>query len=298
MWNLLVRAEIFVDNILLKVGSGLIYVFKLIVPEKYRNSFFSLEDKLESWVKNKREKIQTKTMKLLENVKKETLQKVQEVKSYDYRGQAISQKEKILKIIKENSPKALLVLVLGYLAIPGNKIKMVLSNLSPGKLLAGIAGVTVFGLASLNIYYEGRKIVTTSENTREPASYEEGERDLEVEGLDPRPSYHKKQLKQLKLTHVKMPVYYRDINELHTLDIDFSLQANNRYTIKYIDQYEHELRDHILMTIEPVVPEFPMEEEGRDIVKEKILYEINDFLRSNKVEGYIEEVKVIYILGN
>jgi hypothetical protein len=125
MWNLLVRAEIFVDNILLKVGSGLIYVFKLIVPEKYRNSFFSLEDKLESWVKNKREKIQTKTMKLLEDVKKETLQKVQEVKSYDYRGQAISQKEKILKIIKENSPKALLVLVLGYLAIPGNKIKMV-----------------------------------------------------------------------------------------------------------------------------------------------------------------------------
>ncbi len=282
------------------MGDIFILLFKAIVPLKLRMRYASFEEGIESWLKAKREKIKEKSGRLIAEAK----QKFNEVKSVDYKAkaqnlsiQALAWKSKLTKAIKESTPKVFLAFLFSQLLIPIQKSKAAISSLSPNKFLLGLTSLTVFGLACLNIYFEGRKIVHHSTASRAPASVEIGEEELSAEGLPARRAYYKKEIKQMLFTHVKMPVYFKDINELHSLDIDFSLQANNRYTIKFLDKYEHELRDHILMTIEPIVPEFPLEEEGKDIIKEKIEYEVNTFLRNNDIDGYIEEVKVVDILG-
>jgi hypothetical protein len=303
MWNLLIKVEIFVDKVLIKMGQLFIFLFKLAVPQKIRDKYFNLEEKVENYIKSKKEKIHKRTEELYQKVKKEALEvkdealkKIEEAKKIDWKTKALEYKLKLLTFVKTRTPKELLAVLLAYLAVPLIFLKKYFTGVSHKKIAIGVATSMVFGLASLHIYFESQKVVEkTSKVARQPAGG--GDKDLDADGLPVRKNYYKQDKRQFQLTHVKIPVYYKDINELHTLTIDFSVQASNRYTKKYIDKFEHEVRDYMLMTVEPVLPEFPMEEEGKGIVKEKVLYELNEYLRQKDVEGYIEEVEIIYILG-
>ncbi len=308
MVNLLIKAEILIDNILLKLGSAFVYFFKLLIPNALRNKFFYIEEKIESWLQQKKEKIKARKELLLKRVnelRNQANEKIEQARGFDYKAKiqdsriqlmALTQRLKVL--LKEKSPTALMSLLLAQILIPIKRLKGASSSLSPNQILAGVIGSAILGLSGLGIFFEGRKIVSTTEQYRTPAGeIEEGELEQNSKGATGRPRYYKKETKQLQLTHVKMPVYYNDVNQLHTLDIDFSLQMDSRFATKFIDEYEHELRDHLLLSIEPILPEFPLEEEGKIILRDKILYETNKFLQEKETEGQVEEVKIIYILG-
>jgi hypothetical protein len=51
-------------------------------------------------------------------------------------------------------------------------------------------------------------------------------------------------------------------------------------------------------TIEPVTATFPMTDEGRAMMSEKIISELNIFLAKNSIEGQVKEVKIIHILAH
>ncbi len=308
MLNLLIRIEIFIDNILLKLAELSLILFKLVIPQKLRKKYFQLEERTQKWFQEKREKIQHKKQQLIARaleIKKQADGKIKIAKNYDYKSEITNLRVKALALsfqlkaaIKQKTPLEFLKFVSNQLILPLAGLKVFFAKLSPSKFLAGFIGFSVITLSSLGIYFESNKIQKPSSQNRQPASIDERAiKEVPSGGIRKRPEYYKKDEKQIEFTHVKMPIYYQSINEIHNLDIDFSLQLSSRFVKRYLDTNEHKLRDHMLMTMEPIVPEFPLEKEGKQIIRDKVLFETNEFLRKNEVEGSAEEAKIIYILG-
>jgi flagellar basal body-associated protein FliL len=113
-----------------------------------------------------------------------------------------------------------------------------------------------------------------------------------------RPEYYKKQLKHFEITNLRLPVYFAKVNEIRTVDIDFIATISNRSCKKFLEKYELQLRDHLILQVEPSVASFPLEEEGREIIRQKLTMEINDFLKTHEVEGEVVELKITYVLAN
>jgi flagellar basal body-associated protein FliL len=88
------------------------------------------------------------------------------------------------------------------------------------------------------------------------------------------------------------------LNEIRSIDIDFSATMSSRMSRMKLAKMEFELRDHLILNVEPMVASFPLEEEGKEILRKKLTLEINDFMIANKIEGEVQEIKLIYILGN
>jgi flagellar basal body-associated protein FliL len=80
--------------------------------------------------------------------------------------------------------------------------------------------------------------------------------------------------------------------------IDFSVIASNRFTKKYLAKHEFELRDYLISHFESIDGAFAMTEEGREVIRQKLEVEINNFLVDYKVEGQVSEVRIIYILSH
>jgi flagellar basal body-associated protein FliL len=146
-------------------------------------------------------------------------------------------------------------------------------------------------LASLGIFFSGKKIADFySETGRFPASEESLAYD--------RPDYYKKERRHATFSNLRLPVYFAEINEVKNVDIDFTITLSNRNTRIFVEKNDFQLRDHLILQIEPSVAAFPLEDEGKEIIKKKLLLEINDFLRQHELEGTAEEINLTYILAN
>lgn len=145
-------------------------------------------------------------------------------------------------------------------------------------------------LSVIGFIFSGQRLVSHYENSRKPASAEEINYD--------RPDYYKQDLRHVTVTNFRIPVYVADVNEIRSVDIDIVARISNRNARNFLDKNEFQVRDHIISHTEPSISSFPLEEEGKKIIKEKILYELNDFLKQHGQEGYVEDLKITYILAN
>lgn len=147
-------------------------------------------------------------------------------------------------------------------------------------------------LAMIGIFFSGQRLVTgMNEAGRFPASTED-------EVAYERPAYYKKQTKFFTITSLRLPVYVAKVNEIRSVDLDFTATVTNRYSRIFLEKNEFQLRDHLILQLEPSVASFPLKEEGKVIIREKLLSEINDFLRLNEIEGEVTEIKITYVLAN
>lgn len=145
-------------------------------------------------------------------------------------------------------------------------------------------------LAVVGIGFSGKKLLNTGEAQRAPASAEEI--------LYERPDYYKKSARHLEITNLRLPVYIPEVNEIRSVDIDFTATLSNRYSRAYLEKHEFHLRDHLILQMEPSVASFPLLDEGKQIIRQKLLLEINDFLKMNKIDGVVTDLKITYILAN
>jgi flagellar basal body-associated protein FliL len=53
-----------------------------------------------------------------------------------------------------------------------------------------------------------------------------------------------------------------------------------------------------LLNLEPILPSLPLDDEGKEIIRQKLINEINQFLKKHNIEGHVEEVRITYILAN
>lgn len=211
----------------------------------------------------------------------------------DYKGliaQAIDAGTKAFKKTKDKSPlKAIGIAAIAPLLFLVNWAR----TLKPAHFMV-LSVFTVGSLLSLvGISYNARTILKEKYFAgRTPASAE-----AEVDSYD-RPEYYKKTEREVFFNSVKVPVYVEGINELRALMIDVSLITSNRATRIWLLREEFSLRDHLVLTLEPVIPAFPMTPEGRQILTQKIQDELNAYLREHQVNGHVEEVRLIHILAH
>lgn len=162
-------------------------------------------------------------------------------------------------------------------------------NIAQTVMLLGFTTASV--LAVINIIFSGNRMMSSHINEmRAPASVEEISYD--------RPQYYKKQNRHLHFANLRLPVYMPKLNELKTVDIDFSATLTNRLSRMKLEKLEFQLRDHFILNVEPMVTSFPLEDEGKAILREKIIAEMNSFMLEHKIEGEIQDIKIIYILAN
>lgn len=174
-----------------------------------------------------------------------------------------------------------------------------LDGLSTGQSILLLTFTSASLLSMISIGFSGKKIIyhdeeeMISEQMRLPAS-EAKEEEITFD----RPEYYKKQERHFGISNLKLPLYEGGIESIRTVDIDFNATLSNRNSRLFLEKNEFPLRDHLVLTIEPSLSDFPLEEEGKEIIRGKITREINAFLAKNDIEGEVVELKLTYILAN
>jgi hypothetical protein len=113
-----------------------------------------------------------------------------------------------------------------------------------------------------------------------------------------RPVYYRQTERMLSIEEINLQLFLEDTHRNRQVWVDFSVLASNRNVILYLKDHNVELKDHLTTNVEPVIPQLPIEAEGRQIIKEKLRFEINKFLEDNHIEGKILEIYIDYLLAS
>lgn len=274
--DFLVKLENFLNALILKLGAKLLN----LVPVKVRDFFSHL---VAHW-----KAIVVRLKALPKNIIASLPGLKASVLSFDY-------KEKILDPLKTglaryNAGKKekagqLKVILLAPFLLMGQWLQGLSS--AQALLLIFFSGASF--LSGISIISSGSRLLQDSGPARTPAS--------EEVSYD-RPEYYKKDTKHVTLTNLRLPIYVPEVNELRSVDIDFTATMTTRESKQFLEKHEFQLRDHLILEIEPSVASFPLTEEGKEIIRSKLQSELDGFLRERKVNGVVEDMKVVYILAN
>ena len=222
-----------------------------------------------------------KSLSVVNTTKEKTLKTVSDAKSYNW---------------KSLTPAKVSAIIATLCAPFLNKLKAWYLTLQPKTILTFTVVTMAFSITSVSIYQESKEISDKAkEKVREPASVG----DTMKRSAWTRSKYRHHQNKMLHLSSVSVPVYIENRKGMQSLKIDFTFVTNNRYTTKYFTKIENEylIRDRLNKSLLPVIPEFPMEQEGKKIIKTKIKAEINKLINDLKIEGKVENIYIKSILN-
>lgn len=184
--------------------------------------------------------------------------------------------------------KKVLLAFLTFISPPFLKFRNWYIALKPASIATGVVISSVVSVTSVGIYQQTEKL---AEKARGPASKEE----VQIEIT--RPQYYKLDEKALSVTNVVLPTYLESTGAIKKLVIDFTFITSNRYIKAYFWEHPHIINDRLNTKIEPIAVEFPLEDEGKDIIKDKIKREMNILLKELSIEGEIQQVYVDNITG-
>lgn len=276
------KMELLINTFLFKLGE----LFWKVVPKPLKRSVYRIHiwkkhvflwiQTVPSLIKNTIANIKTRISSLLIRI--------------DIKALLISNYQAALEKYQANS-SARLVKVKAIVLAPFLIIGEWLQGLSVGQTLLLITFTGGSILAAIGIGFSGHRLAKMSMGTeRAPASAEEV--------VYERSEYYKKEKRHFELVSFRLPVYFADINEVKSVDIDFIATLSNRNSRKFLEKNEFQLRDHLILQVEPSVASFPLEDEGKEIIRKKIWSELNDFLKLYEIEGEVTELKLTYILAN
>ena len=97
---------------------------------------------------------------------------------------------------------------------------------------------------------------------------------------------------------IVIPVY-RKSSSFQKIVVDFHIVSSHRGIKEYFwDGYNvHLIYDRLNSRLAPMALEFPLEEEGKTVIKEKVRREINQLVQELELEGEIREVYIGRILA-
>lgn len=155
---------------------------------------------------------------------------------------------------------------------------------APRFLVVSLLGVGIFSVikVSHNIYRQENPY-------RKPAS---------IQVYDEKPPYHFFQQQTVKIQNIKVPLQATRVGKMDSLTIDFSVRTSTRFASYFISENEHKLKDYFFTSVEPIVSDFALDEDGKEVLKEKIQKEIQRFLDQQKVRGEVLEVHLLYVIGS
>jgi hypothetical protein len=283
--NKWLQIEELINSLIARIAGLISGKAKSITPKKIKEKvdnskelITSRRGVLKQKLEKRKEQALTSVVKAKEKVDKakiktlETVQKAREVNPKELKWAKVS------------------AAILAFVAPPFIKLKGWYLNLKPTQIASFVTLSTVATLASVNIYVQSNKI---AEESRSPASEAVEEVD-KATAISRRPAYFKKTEKQFKVTNVVLPAYVNSNGAIKKLVIDFTIESSNKYIKAFFwdPQNTHYIYDVLNSQMEPISIEFPLEDEGKSIIKEKIHKEMNLLLKRLKIKGEIKEVHI------
>lgn len=275
--DFLYKLETIINALILKLGARLL----ALIPAKVR-AFFETFD--QRW---------SKIISFIKALPAFLKEKLPGLKSY---AKNFDVKEKLVGPLKEGLAKynagqkekagQLKVIFLAPFLIVNQWLKGL--TVAQSLLLMFFTGASI--LSGISIISSSSRLMQGQEAGRAPASDEEVPYD--------RPVYYKKDTKHVTFTNLRLPVYIPEVNQLRSVDIDFTATMTTRESKMFLEKMEFQVRDHLILEIEPSIASFPLTEEGKEIIRHKLTRELNGFLKIHKISGDVEDMKVIYILAN
>ena len=282
------KLETFINNLLIRTGDQFMRILMKLISPKLRELLKRIMNwmvKAIAWSKSLPSLVKKNGPTLLAKGKSYFLSFKYKEKFQETYIAAISQYKKSQPGAKVSGFKTLLL-------TPFLLMCQWLKGLSASQAMLLLTFTSVSVLAGINMVFTGNRLIYEHmKETRSPASVED-------EILYDRPDYYKEQSRHLEISGLRLPVYIANLNDLRSIDIDFSATMSNRLSRMTLEKLEFQLRDHLVLNVEPMLPSFPLEEEGKIIIKEKLTVEIKNFMISRHIEGDVKEIKLIYILSN
>ena len=170
-----------------------------------------------------------------------------------------------------------------------DSLKFKMKQLKPHHFVLGSIMAIVAVVNCVVIYHNWQKIARDIEDrSRGPASFPAAMRK----------SYFGTDRRHFHLSSLHVPIYLEGGPQgMSSMQIEFILETSNRFLKNYIDKNEYEISDRILTTLEPITPGFIFTDEGQQVMRLKILREVNQLIEHKKMQGQIERVSMGSIIA-
>ena len=291
MQDKLQKLEEKINGVLMAIWLGLVALVHKIVPKKVFDFRDQTKLKTKTWFKKKVEQVQANLIILKNKIitlKDYIMVKVDFVQKYPIKEKVQVQ----VTIIKEyllNTP------LKNHVIWFSKKFSNFNASFWGGvdkvgrqQLGLAVTALVMITVGILSIYDSSRDIYNNEFQTRSPASAQE---------YDEKPAYQMYKRKTATVFKIQVPIYREKVKEVRNITIDFTVRTSTRFAKQYLEFHTQKLKDYFFTSVEPVTSSFPLEEEGKIVLKEKIHYELNNFLMQENVEGVVEEVNLIYSMG-
>ena len=286
--SFLEKIENAINNLLILMGNAILRLLVRITPAKIQglySRFLDLKAAINLWFKNLPAVAKEKAPIVLASIKSKLIAlNIKGKLQHSYQS-ALSKYSDGKNDKKINRLKKI---VLAPFLVVGHWLNGLTTAQSA--MLLGLTTASI--LAAINMIFSGQRLLENQfKADRAPAS-------VEAEVTYDRPDYYKRQTRHVTITSVRLPVFFPNVNELKTIDVDFTATLSNRMSRMQVDKLELQLRDHLVLNIEPMVAAFPLEEEGKEILRQKLFKEVTEFMKLREIEGEIEDIKITYVLAN
>lgn len=291
-----IKIEAFINKVLISLSEAGSSLVSKVTPSKVKKSIHKTKTSTHEL------KVNTKTLITKNVVKSKEWTTTKIVKTKDTVQKSKAGATKAISAAKTydwkslNSQKiiAAVALVFGPLFL---RLKTWYLSLKPTTILTITVSSVAFSLTGITVYQQAKEIQdkTAKEVIREPNSYS----DTMKKDLLARSQYRHHKEKRISLANVNIPVYIENRKGMQSLKIDFTFEADNRYIAQYFTIIENEylIRDRLNRTVQPIIPTFPMEAEGKRVLKNKLKVELNELIKDLKIKGEIKEIYIHSILN-
>jgi hypothetical protein len=113
-----------------------------------------------------------------------------------------------------------------------------------------------------------------------------------------RSEYKKFTRRTLKVQNVAIPIIIKNKKDIHSFLTDFYVRTNTVFAKLYLDHNQHKIRDRFYENTYRMPASFPLDNDGKGVIKEKIIFELNQLLKDNRVEGKVLEVSLDAPIAN
>ena len=115
-----------------------------------------------------------------------------------------------------------------------------------------------------------------------------------------RPPYYQLALRTFKVDSISIPRknFGSTSDHYKSMVIEAKIISSNIYIAQFFKKNPHYTKDKFNNTIMPVEFDFPLDKEGKVVIKEKIKNELDKLIKDLKIIGHIEEVHIISIIGS
>lgn len=291
MQDKLQKLEDKVNGILMTIWGFIVSIMHKIIPAKFFSWVSNKKRALKEFIKLKIEQLKVlliKTKDKLIHGKDFVTGKVDAVQNFPIK-EKVQVQVTVLKEYLLNTPLKNHVLWFSEkFEILASKLSNLVDIIGKQQLAIAFSAVLMIGVGIVSIYDSSRDIYQNEFQSRAPASAQE---------YDEKPVYHMFSRKTAKILKIQVPIFRKNVNQIRNITVDFTVRTSTRFAKQYIEFHSEKLADYFYTSVEPVTSSFPIQEEGKIVLKEKIEYELNNFLKDENVEGYVEEVNITYLSG-